>query len=194
MPKFSIKRARKFLKEALKAPLFQHIGQPLEDDFVIQAKTLKQLEKSLDSNERFWSEQSYHHTGMILDVYGWDWFQEYNNECVDAVQAEIDKTNLATRIDDAWARAELPEILDEFTNTKQWANNWFRMIAYDYGLDFDETRSFERCFVEPWLMQGRFPCGWKGKPQRKADLKNFRNPWKGVTVDDFAGDGQLIVF
>lgn len=194
MPEFSITRARTFLKEALKAPLFEQIREPLVDDSVVQAKTLKQLEKALSSNERFWIGQSDHHTGMILEVYGWDWFQEHNNACVDAVQAEIDKTDLAARIDEAWARVELPEILGVFTNTKQCANNWFRMIGYDYGLDFDETRSFERCFVEPWLMRGRFPCGWKGKPQRKANLKNIRNPWEGVTVEDFAGDGRLIVF
>lgn len=83
---------------------------------------------------------------------------------------------------------------DGHTRTKQWANNWFRMIAFDYGLDFDETRSFEVCFVEPSLLQGRFPCGWKGKPHRKANLRYYRNPWEGVTEADFVGDAQLIVF
>ena len=32
------------------------------------------------------------------------------------------------------------------------------------------------------------------KKYDKANLKNIRNPWEGVTVHDLAGDGQLIVF
>lgn len=194
MPHFTITRSLEFLEGVLKAPLFEQMGQPLDDTSVIQAKTLKQLEKAMNSNERFWSQQDYHHTGMILDVYGWDWFQQNNNECVEAVQTEIDKTELSTRIDEAWERAAIPEKLGGFFGTKQQANNWFRLLAYDYGLGFDETRSFYRCFVEPWLLEGRLPCSWKGKPHRKPNLKNFNNPWEGVTVRDLAGDGKLIVY
>ena len=105
-----------------------------------------------------------------------------------ATPAELDAANDALGF-----RVGVPS---EFpgANTKQWANNWFRMIAYDYGLGFDESRSFERRFVQPWLIRGRFPCGWKGKPQRKPDLNDIASPWHGVTVEDLAGDGQLIVF
>lgn len=193
MHKFSIKRVRTVINQMSNAPLFEQMGEDLDDDRVVHAQTLKQLAKALTSNDRFWTDQSDHHTGMILDVYGWEWFDKHNNDCIQSVQAEIDKSDIPSCIDDAWARVGIP---NEFSgvDTKRWANNWFRMIGYDHGLGFDDRRSFELRFVEPWLVDGRFPCGWKGRPQRKPDLNNINNPWHGVTVEDLVGDGQLIVF
>lgn len=193
MPEFELSKARTFLESALEFPLFEHMGEPIGSSGVIHAKTIKQLGKALDSNERFWTEQAYHHTGMILDSFGWEWKQEHNSQCVRSIQSEIDETDLGARIDAAWTRIELPGKLG-YSDTKQWANNWFRTIAYDHALSFDGTRSFERHFVEPWLLRGRLPCGWKGKPARNANLDDIDNPWKGVTVTEFSGDGQLIVF
>lgn len=194
MPKFSITRARNFLKRSLKAPLFEHMGQPLDDDSVVQAKTIKQLEKAVLSNDRFWSNMANHRTGMLATANGWDWFQKHNNDSVGAVQEEIDKLDFKARIDDAWASADIPEIIGSYTSTKQWMNNHFRMTAFAYALNFDETQSFYRCFIEPWLLQGRFPCGWKGKPLPEPKSKYSVSPWEKVTVKDLVGDGRLIVY
>ena len=184
MPRFTMSRARKFIEKALAAPLFEHIGDPLEDDGVVRVKSAAQYKKAMNSAS--WDLLSdntmNHHTSRIVAVYGRKWFNERNNECVDMIWDEVDESLFERRMDAAWKRFKLP------SDTKQETYNQFSMVAFDHALGFGSEDSFERRFAEPWLLAGHLPCGWKGKVPREPKR------WSDVSLDDVVGDGKLVVF
>lgn len=196
MPRFTITRARRFIQLALDSPLYQHIGQPFEDDSVVRVKTISQYERAMKS--KAWDDVSNntlnHHTARIIDTYGEAWFQNRNNDCVEMIWEEIDKTSFQRRLNRAWKKAELPEEIEPFINTKRWAYNFFSSLAYDHALGFGTEDTFERQYVEQWFLNGHLPCGWKGKVPREPKVKAGVLPWAGKSLKRAVGDGQLLVF
>ena len=196
MPQFSVARARKFVTTALDAPLFEHVGQPLEDDDVIRAKTLTQYRNAMKSAawHKVSSRTLNHHAARIIDVYGMDWFQKRNNKSVKLICEEVDKTTFKSRMNAAWKRLGLPEEIVPFIYPKTWTYNFISLIAYDYALGFGSDDSFKRRYIEPWLLAGHLPCGWKGRVPREPKTPPGVLPYAGVSLQEVVGDGKLVVF
>jgi len=76
---------------------------------------------------------------------------------------------------------------------------WFFGIAYDYAYESAITKSFPRDYLEPWIVAGHFPCGWKGRlpaDVMKRSGVGFTITKKRVAASmaETFGDGKLIVY
>lgn len=196
MPRFTIARAKRFIKLALDSPLYQHIGEPIDDKTIVRVKSIAQYERAMKS--KAWDDVSHntlnHHTARIIDIYGETWFQNRNNDCVEMIWEEIDKTPFQRRLNRAWKLAELPDEIEPFINAKRWAYNYFSSLAYDHALGFGSDDSFEKRYVEHWFLNGHLPCGWKGAVPKEPKFKPGIRTWSGMSLDRAVGPGQLVVY
>ena len=202
MPEFSLDRAREFIATALDAPLFQHVGEPFDDENVVRATTLAQYRKAMRAAT--WGNVVLrglnYRASRIIEVYGPEWFQNHNNESVQLITGELDRTPIRDRMDAEWQRLGLPREIDGVVRTQTWAYNHLKSIAYGYGLGFDPDDFFERKFVEAWLLRGHLPCGWKGRLPPEPEVKatpgviGIRALFAGLSLQDLIGDGKLVVF
>lgn len=198
---FDFRALRRFIKGAVTAPLLERLGDPIEFDFAIGAKTAKAALTSMEMLT--WENVVYRandHAGAQQYVeLGDDWHNHAYDLEWDIFTNEIQP--LRELFDSAWLEHGLPlkKRGDSGQTTVSFAFMALEAVAGDICYASVVKRSFARAYFEPVFMSGHLPCGWKGTlPSAVPDKRDvgpiITEKYAAKSLKELFGDGKLIVY
>jgi hypothetical protein len=181
----------------MKAPLCGHVGEPIEDSNCVSVTNVDQYVRAMQGkawDKLIGTNALNHHSARIIDVYGMEWFQEHNNDNLEQIWEELEARRVERVLQKVWKRIGIPEDIDPYIDTIQWAYNFISATAYDYALGFGVDDSFHMKYVDRWLMNGHMPCGWSGKVPGEPRTRRGVSPYAQKPLQIATGTGKIKVF
>jgi hypothetical protein len=206
MAKPKLARTRDFVQKALKAPLFQFIGKKT-DDLDLDVVYAKSLEEAMSAFQgRMWNDaltRSGNHARAQIAValgeklplrYEYSGRREH-----EAIQKAVKP--LHALVDKMWSAHKLPLTIGRggFLKPREYVKGFFFRIAEAYVYEDVVANSFGQHYLEPALMAGHLPCGWKGRLPaegiKRSDVgRAVTEKVAAKTLKEYFGDGKLIVY
>jgi hypothetical protein len=196
-----IPRVRSFVKRTLKLPLFENVGQPIDDKRIVGVRSFEDAFALME--HRTWQTVctrvgNYTRAQQIV-AFGEDWYQRDYND--DIIRIGIEIKPIYKVIDSFWRKNRLP--------INPCESNWFRpkmvvrwfflQLAIENAFESAVTQPFGANYLEPVLFAGHLPCGWKGRlPSegiKRSDVGfSITKKLASKTIQEAYGDGRIVAY
>ena len=192
MHDFAHDNAQSFLEKIYAKPLFHAMGKPFNDNSVERVRTSAQFLKFIQAPmySNVGTEANNYVAFLCRRKFGEEWFNKRWNENVSAARRLLDRRKTETKI--ANAISEHGFTRDE--SVIQMLYDDLLDVALGRGYGLRKPQSFALTWIEPWLLRGHAPCGWKGRLPALPKAQVGHSPYEGLRLDEVIGDGVLRVY